>query len=267
MKNEPTQRCANCGTPLTDEYCPHCGQAVSRSGRLTLRSFLKGSVLGLFSFDSGFFYTFYRLVTTPWVVVRDYIHGRRVNYTIPSTMLVMLVLYVAIISNFVGAINHSFSAVINLVYEPAEGEENLLSTKLIQLFFSIISSQEFIYVVLAIPVVIAVYITYFRFGSRRYNLAEYLAASIYMFCMWLCYDIIFMLLPDVLDDYYLNVLVPAVISCISLCKAFRVKNLAVRLLLVVVAIAISLLLMLLAAYAISFMLNGDASALDVTTNG
>jgi hypothetical protein len=27
------------------------------------------------------------------------------------------------------------------------------------------------------------------------------------------------------------------------------------------------LLMLLAAYAISFMLNGDASALDVTTNG
>jgi ABC-type glycerol-3-phosphate transport system permease component len=46
-----------------------------------------------------------------------------------------------------------------------------------------------------------------------------------------------------------------------------VKNIAVRLLLVVVAIVISVLLMLLAAYAISFMLNGDASALDVTTNG
>lgn len=77
-----SQSCASCGAPLQGAYCAACGQRVLRE-RHTLRSFVRSGAAQLLDLDRGFLHTFWRLVTSPVTVVRDYLAGATVKYTHP----------------------------------------------------------------------------------------------------------------------------------------------------------------------------------------
>lgn len=86
---DPEGTCLNCGTPLSGDYCSGCGQA-SRTARLSFRVFADNFVYGLTNLDRGLLHTVAMLFTRPGRVIRDYIEGRRVAYTKPFSMLVIL---------------------------------------------------------------------------------------------------------------------------------------------------------------------------------
>jgi hypothetical protein len=240
---ERTNICANCGTPLSDQYCPHCGQHSGQQ-RLRLRKFLFTSMQEVFKVNSGFLYTFCQLVYHPWTVIRNYIHGHRVRYTTPMNMLIILVLYVAIINSLFGTdIGNKLSVAVEY---SAGDERTAVSDYIMRLANSLLSNQIFTNILLCIPMAAATYLTYIKFGSRRYNSAEFLVAAIYMVCTSIVYDIITLPFKLISDDFYSYVntfaIIPVVV--ISLLRAFKVSNPITRVALILLNIVIAILLFL-----------------------
>lgn len=54
----------------------------------------------------GFWDTFVGLMFHPWEVIRQYIHGKRVKYSPPITMVIQLLLYFTFIYTVLGNIFH-----------------------------------------------------------------------------------------------------------------------------------------------------------------
>lgn len=77
--------CANCSTPVTGEFCGHCGQ----ENKVYLRGFHKvlGDFLGdLFNFDSRLFGSLWPLLVRPGLLTKEYLAGRRVRFIPPVRM-------------------------------------------------------------------------------------------------------------------------------------------------------------------------------------
>jgi hypothetical protein len=75
-------RCLNCDSPLAQQYCPACGQAV-RDPDPTLREFLHELASEFFLWDGKLFTTFRLLIAKPGELTREYLAGHRVRYISP----------------------------------------------------------------------------------------------------------------------------------------------------------------------------------------
>lgn len=211
------RRCKNCGNLCDTAYCGTCGQSMSVQ-RLKPRQFFVDMLSGLLRINRGFIFTAKHLLLHPWRVIRDYIHGRRIAYTPPVNLLVIL--------SFIGTI------VIGLLIPEKSGEmasfEMPTNTSLLYRigvslgdFFanSAIAQNLTIY----LPALLAIPLVYRRHGSNRYNIAEYLVAMIYMACSFMIFRIItsplYAIFPD-LDRSVINITYTICITGASLYMAF-----------------------------------------------
>lgn len=72
--------CQNCGKPVADNFCSHCGQKTS-THRITTWHFLSHDLLhGVWHFDKGIFFTLKEAFTRPGLAAMDYIAGKRIRY-------------------------------------------------------------------------------------------------------------------------------------------------------------------------------------------
>ena len=77
--------CANCSTPVSGEFCGHCGQ----ENKVYLRGFHKvlADFLGdLLNFDSRLFGSLWPLLVRPGLLTKEYLAGRRVRFIPPVRM-------------------------------------------------------------------------------------------------------------------------------------------------------------------------------------
>ena len=77
--------CANCSTPVSGEFCGHCGQ----ENKVYLRGFHKvlADFMGdLLNFDSRFFGSLWPLFVRPGLLTKEYLAGRRVRFIPPVRM-------------------------------------------------------------------------------------------------------------------------------------------------------------------------------------
>ena len=81
--------CRNCAAPLATPYCAGCGQKAAK--RLSLRDFGKESWERIRLFEKDSVKTLWRLITSPGLVARDYVRGKRAAYMHPLKLLVALV--------------------------------------------------------------------------------------------------------------------------------------------------------------------------------
>lgn len=160
--------CLNCGTELTDAFCPHCGQKAS-VGRLTLKNALIDNAWSVMRMDGGVLPTAWLLITRPWVVIRDYIHGHRVCFTQPVRFIVIMC-FVNILIQIVLP-----EAVAHPADQPIEGEG--VWNSLLNFISESEIASDLIESVLYVPVV---WLVYLPWGSRRFNLAEYSTAYLYL---------------------------------------------------------------------------------------
>ena len=78
--------CLNCGTPVANEYCPHCGQKAD-TPRVTF-SYLAREFLSVFVHaEKGLFNLLKNLAINPGRVAADYAEGRRKRYFNPVGFL------------------------------------------------------------------------------------------------------------------------------------------------------------------------------------
>jgi hypothetical protein len=226
--NDELKRCMNCGMSLTGKFCSNCGQRSDVS-RITLHDFFGSSIEEALKINSGFLHTVLMLTIKPWAVIRDYVHGHRVSYTPPISILCVLLIYYALFSSAIGMGDPLIK--VNFTSDNA-----MNSSHIAKFLCYIFTSQIGINVIMAIPVSIATYVTYFKFGSRRYNAGEYLVATVYMIDTFIIYNSIALLLRWLINDDIFSVVqlvVCVVVLIISLSKAFKVKNLLIRLVLMI----------------------------------
>ena len=77
-----TERCLNCDSPLAQQFCPVCGQAV-RDPDPTLGEFLHELAAEFFLWDGKLFTTFRLLIAKPGELTREYLAGHRVRFISP----------------------------------------------------------------------------------------------------------------------------------------------------------------------------------------
>jgi len=83
--------CKNCHQPLPGQaaYCPTCGQSVKEITRPWLEVF-RELLTELFDFDGRMLLSLRLLLTRPGFLSHEYIHGRRVTYTSPIRIYLVI---------------------------------------------------------------------------------------------------------------------------------------------------------------------------------
>jgi hypothetical protein len=92
--------CLNCGTPVTDHYCGHCGQAlhVHRS----IGAFWHDILHGVLHFEGKFWRTLPLLAWKPGELTRRYVHGERARFISPMALFLFSVFLMFAIFSYIG---------------------------------------------------------------------------------------------------------------------------------------------------------------------
>ena len=110
-------RCPNCGTPIDDNYCPHCGQENERR-IVSLRLLVKDAIDNFFALDARLPQTLVPLLFKPGLLTREYIAGRRARYARPSR------LYLAVSVIFFFTLSMVSGGQIDTVFYQAPDEDD-----------------------------------------------------------------------------------------------------------------------------------------------
>lgn len=212
-----SSQCLNCGCSSNGSYCPVCGQPLSTPKKITMKVFWKSVAMSFARLTPGFWCTFTGLILHPWVVIREYINGKRIKYSPPITMVIQLLLYFTFIFTILGNVFH-----IDF-FSSTPDEEIVHGNWIINLF---VSSDIIAKIVIESVFAINAYIAYGLTTGRKYNLAEYLVAAIYMGC---CFSIYNNLLRPLAIFYptaeqIIKYSIILVIGTIALAKAFPIQQ-------------------------------------------
>ncbi|MBO2008108.1 DUF3667 domain-containing protein [Hymenobacter negativus] len=81
--------CLNCDTPLTDKFCPHCGQSAA-THRLSMGHLLHEIPHTIWHVDKGIFYTLRELLLRPGATILGYLQGQRARHFAPISLLLLV---------------------------------------------------------------------------------------------------------------------------------------------------------------------------------
>jgi len=215
-----TRKCLNCGSEVSGKYCCECGQRVSTE-RLSVRGTLRDAVQDLTHINRGVGYTAWNLLVRPWIVVRDYVNGRRVRYTPPVSMLVIVCFIAAFVS---GIVRDEVWSYVPIVESETEVDGEPVTVSFFVAIAHFISSAPSLQRLLGyLPVVFVVPLVYRRLGAARFNFAEYFMAMVYMACAYVIFGILVMpleLLINRASVHTIQIIYGLVICSMSLANAF-----------------------------------------------
>lgn len=199
VKNE--QCCLNCGSVLhVGNYCHVCGQPVN-TGRLTMRNMGVNMATGLTRINSKFVFTIRGLLIRPWRVISQYIAGKRASYVAPVQLLLILIFIWLALPALLGHTRRSLAAVFgDKVLLSGDGS---LATVVNFVVTHVLTSETLIFVLLLLPAVPIVKLTHRIAGIRRYNIAEYIVASLYLSCFIISLSLVFYI-PAVVCDCFVG---------------------------------------------------------------
>lgn len=91
-------QCLNCGRPVSDRFCGHCGQSVE-VGRISAAYVLAEVFEFATNIRDRFFATAWRLLAMPGTVAGEFIEGKRKTYQSPvSYFLIWTAIYILTLS-------------------------------------------------------------------------------------------------------------------------------------------------------------------------
>lgn len=93
IPNVPLTNCRNCGTPLTNRFCPSCGQKADTQ-RITWLWLWHEIQHSIFHVDRGLLFTLKELFTRPGFAIREFLEGKRAGRFKPfATLLIVATVY------------------------------------------------------------------------------------------------------------------------------------------------------------------------------
>lgn len=100
------RRCLNCATPLSDQYCPHCGQK-DLPPRQAFGDLLINFISSFWSFESKFLQTGKLILFKPGQLAVDYNAGKRERYFHPARMYVFISFVYFLLIGILSGVNDS----------------------------------------------------------------------------------------------------------------------------------------------------------------
>lgn len=94
-----TENCLNCGEVLTGQHCSHCGQPA-KVRVLSLWSLTRDVIGDLLDADSRVWRTLWPLAFRPGLLTQEFLRGRRMSYTPPFRMYLVLSLVFFVMASF-----------------------------------------------------------------------------------------------------------------------------------------------------------------------
>ncbi|MEO0367205.1 MAG: DUF3667 domain-containing protein [Pseudomonadota bacterium] len=107
--------CANCGAPLTGNYCAQCGQSIFGPNRFFL-SLVNEAFENLFQLDSKAIRTLSQIIFRPGRVPMRYLQGKRASYVHPLRLYIVtsiLFFFILSVLNFAEGLNEEVSQPID----------------------------------------------------------------------------------------------------------------------------------------------------------
>lgn len=94
-----TENCLNCGEVLTGQHCSHCGQPA-KVRVLSLWGLTRDVIGDLLDADSRVWRTLWPLAFRPGLLTQEFLRGRRMSYTPPFRMYLVLSLVFFVMASF-----------------------------------------------------------------------------------------------------------------------------------------------------------------------
>ena len=83
------KRCLNCNQPLSNKFCPHCGQEDTDIN-LTFSELVRDFMGDMFTYDSRFYRTMFPLMFKPGFLSKEFYLGRRIRYVPPLRLYLFI---------------------------------------------------------------------------------------------------------------------------------------------------------------------------------
>ena len=163
--------CLNCTAATIGKFCSNCGQKTE-THRITLKHFLFHDILhGVWHMEKGIFFTTKEVLSRPGFAALDYISGKRVKYYNIFSLIVLILGFNLFLYHFYDNLMLTIRGI---------SDENEASSSALGQFAS---KYEKPLMLLLIPMLsICSYIT---FNKRKFNFAEHLIISGYVFAGYL----------------------------------------------------------------------------------
>ena len=123
--SELSEPCLNCGKPLMGNYCGNCGQEAKELRRPFFR-LSREAISSLFELDGRSFRTLFYLLTKPAHLSKEYFSGRRMQYTPPLRLFLVISVSFFLLVSFYTSIR-SMEGILSANHE-ISGEEVSAST-------------------------------------------------------------------------------------------------------------------------------------------
>lgn len=125
----PTQaaHCANCGHPLTGNFCAQCGQQ-DKEVRRPFFYFLQELLRVVFELDGRAYRTVFYLLTRPGFLTREFFQGRRATYTPPLRLFLIISIGFFLLVGVVTSIQSMRAELVEASMEEASAAVSAQST-------------------------------------------------------------------------------------------------------------------------------------------
>jgi hypothetical protein len=97
--------CLNCGTPVNDKYCSHCGQKIT-VGRLTWHHVVEEAAHFFTHIEHSFLGTTKELLIRPGRLQKSFVDGKRKTYHKPISFLLVWIAIFLVITGLAGKFAH-----------------------------------------------------------------------------------------------------------------------------------------------------------------
>lgn len=163
-----TINCKNCGAAVSSKFCGECGQKASTK-RFDLHFVFSELIEKVLPVDRGLIFTSWQLLKSPGASMREYLAGKRVNYTKPLNYTLVLT---ALSLFFFSGKSFKDGVVAGMGTDTNERAQAAMKQ-----FFDFVDSNMTLMVIILIPILALVSVWFFR--KKRLNYAEFLVLCAY----------------------------------------------------------------------------------------
>ena len=199
-----TENCLNCGNPITDKFCPKCGQKTTIH-KYSLKHFIEHDLIhGIWHVDNGILFTIRELFTRPGHSIREFINGKRVGYFSFVTMLLLILG----ISHFLG--EYAQVKISDLMPENSKGITNELEQ----------FTKKYPKAMLLITIPFYSIFSFLWFRKSRLNLTEHFVLNSYKTVAESMIGLLFVVVTIFLSNIKALTFIYSFISLLTLVYAF-----------------------------------------------
>ncbi len=155
--------CKNCGNPVSDNFCSHCGQKTIVE-RFTVKTSLNHFWSTIFNIDRGLWYTIKMMTVNPKKVFDDYLSGNTIRYMHPFRFAIILLT----VQTFLMITTGVYEEIQDSIGNATGQEPNELSAKITTF------TQAHTHIIIALTIPFLALGAKWLFRSSHYNFAEHL---------------------------------------------------------------------------------------------